>query len=62
MRWIATAYYRTDAGLIDVEYRLDELSSLDTLIENGPDWNTIDRIEVRLAKPSTLTVEATIAK
>jgi hypothetical protein len=47
-RWVATAWYRTEAGLVDVEHQIDELEELQALIERGPDWHTLYRIEVRL--------------
>ena len=58
-RWIATIFYRTDAGLIDVDHDFEEIADLHGLVEAGPDWNTIDRIEVRLARKVSpaLTVE-----
>lgn len=50
MRWIATIYYRSDAGLIDVDHDFEEIEDLHDIIEAGPDWHTIDRIVVRLAR------------
>lgn len=49
-RWIATIYYLSDAGLIDVDHDLEEIEELQDIVERGPDWHTIDRIEVRLAR------------
>lgn len=46
-RWTAVVWYRTDAGLVDVEHQIEELDMLHDLIENGPDFHTVDRIEVR---------------
>ena len=59
-RWVATAWYRTEAGLVDVEHQIDELEELQALIERGPDWHTLDRIEVRLGSNATpdLPIEA----
>jgi hypothetical protein len=45
-RWIATVYYRTSAGLVDVTHDMTELEELQTLVERGPHWDTIDRIEI----------------
>lgn len=58
-RWRATVHYRLDAGLVDVVHDLDELSELHELVERGPHWDTIDRIEIVRANavPLTLTVE-----
>lgn len=47
-RWMATVWYRTDAGVIDVEHTFEELSDLHDLIEAGPDFYAIDRIEIRI--------------
>jgi hypothetical protein len=58
-RWVATIYYRSDKGMLDVEYVFEELEELQGLVERGPDWNTIDKIEVRLARKTAprLTIE-----
>lgn len=60
VRWIATFFYRTDAGIIDVDHGFEELDELHDLVERGPDWHTLDRIEVRLRDNQTpdLTIEA----
>lgn len=59
VRWIATCFYRTENGVIDVDHGFEELSELEELVERGPDWHTIDRIEIRLRENSTpeLTIE-----
>ena len=46
VRWPATIYYRSAAGLIDVTHDFEELDELHDLVEAGPHWDTIDRIEV----------------
>jgi hypothetical protein len=57
-RWRAVVYYRTDHGLVDVTHDFEELMQLHDLVEAGPDWNTIDRIEIRLRLTDyPLTVE-----
>lgn len=63
-RWTATVYYRTDAGMIDVEHQFEELNMLHDLIERGPDFYAIDRIEIRHTKNTTpdLTIEASLAR
>ena len=48
LRWIATVIYRGDLGPIDVEHHVEELSELHDLVERGPDWNCIERIEIVL--------------
>jgi hypothetical protein len=62
MRWLVTAYYRTDAGIIDVDHEIDELSDLHDLIEQGPSWYSLDRIEIRTAIQTGQTIEATLAE
>ncbi len=59
-RWKAVVYYRYDAGLVDVDHDLDELGDIHDLVEAGPHWDTIDRIEIRRAEllEGPLTVEA----
>ena len=52
MRWTATVYYRLDAGLLDVMFEIEELEELHMLVERGPHWDTIDRIEIRLNRPA----------
>ncbi len=63
-RWTAIVYYRTDAGLIDVEHQIEELDMLHMLIERGPDFYAIDRIEIRHTSNPTpdLTIEASLAQ
>lgn len=52
-RWAATVYYRSDdLGLVDVEHDLVEIEELQDLVEHGPDWNTIEKIEIVLARKS----------
>lgn len=46
IRWSATVYYRTDMGLIDVTHEIEELEDLHQLVESGPDWNTVSKIEI----------------
>lgn len=60
-RWSATITYRSEKGDVDVEHELFELHELHHLVELGPHWDTIVRIEVlRFAHitSETLTVEA----
>lgn len=58
-RWLATVFYRADAGLIDVCHDIEEIEDLHDIIERGPDWNCIERIEIVLLRNTTpgLTVE-----
>jgi hypothetical protein len=47
-RWIAVVTYRAEAGPIEIDHHFEELEELHSLIERGPDWNTIETIVVRL--------------
>jgi hypothetical protein len=47
-RWIATVIYRSDQGALDNVFLIEELSELQSIIERGPDWNALDKIEIRL--------------
>lgn len=60
MRWTATIWYRTDAGLIDVVHTFEELDMLHTLIERSPNFYAIDHIEIRHTNNPEpgLTIEA----
>lgn len=59
LRWHATITYRSDDGPLDVDYAFEELEDLHDIVERGPDWNTIERVEVTLARKSSpaLTLE-----
>jgi hypothetical protein len=45
-RWRAVVWYRTEAGSLDCEHLVEELEDLHDLVELGPHWDTIERIEV----------------
>jgi hypothetical protein len=45
-RWRAVVWYRTEGGPVDVEHWLEELYELDDLVEAGPHWDTIEKIDV----------------
>lgn len=59
-RWIATVYYATDSGLVDVDHDLRELEEIHDRIEADPHWDTVDHIIIRRAQKciTDLTVEA----
>jgi len=63
-RWTATVWYRTNAGLIDVQHVFNELDMLHGLIERGPDFYAVDHIEIRHTQNPTpdLTIEASLAQ
>lgn len=44
--WLATIFYRADAGLVDVEHPLHEIADLHDLVELRPHWDTIDSIQI----------------
>lgn len=59
MRWTATVFYRTGNGSVDVVHDFEEIEDLAELVERGPDWNTIEKIEIRLARITSpgMTIE-----
>lgn len=42
-RWHVTAFYGYDIRV----YEIEEIEELQKIIEDGPDWRTLDKIEVR---------------
>lgn len=60
LRWHVSVHYLTMHGINVVEHDIEEISDLETLIERGPDWNTIEKIEISLARKmfgQTITIE-----
>ena len=57
--WKAVVYYRTEGGLVDVPHDIGELGDIEILVERGPHWDAIDRIEITRTSRSyeTLTIE-----
>jgi len=45
-RWVATVFYRTESGLVDVQHDMLELEELQVLVERGPHWDAIDHIDI----------------
>ena len=45
-RWVASVTYRTDTGPLIVPYDLVEIEDLHDIVERGPHWDTIHRIEI----------------
>ena len=45
-RWRATVFYRTKTGTVDVEHDLEELAEIHDIVEAGPHWDTIEKIEI----------------
>jgi hypothetical protein len=63
IRWHATVHYRTQNGRLDVHHDLKEIVDLHDLVERGPHWDTIDKIEivrVNHCDGPTLTVEQSL--
>ena len=58
-RWIATIHYKSEAGIVDVDYPVEELEEIADLVEHGPDWNTITKIEVVL-NPKRRSYDVTV--
>jgi hypothetical protein len=60
-RWTATFWYRSNAGPVDVVHTFEELYTLHDLIELGPSFYCVERIEIRLSTPArapALTLES----
>lgn len=59
VRWTAHVFYKTEYGLVDVRHDMEELEELQDLVERGPHWDCIDRIDIRRAIPreELMTVE-----
>ena len=60
MRWQAAIYYRTDHGTVDVVHELEELADIHNLVEAGPHWDCVEKIEIIRINHNTsdtLTVE-----
>jgi hypothetical protein len=48
-RWMAEIYYSDGSSNV---VAFAEIEDLDTIVEAGPDWNTIDRIVITLNRPT----------
>jgi hypothetical protein len=46
IRWRAIIYYRTAHGIIDVMHEVSEISDVHELVEKGPHWDTVVKIEI----------------
>jgi hypothetical protein len=58
-RWKLNLYYRTEKGTLKVERWINEFAEMVDLVEFGPHWDTIEKIEVFRINPINvdLTVE-----
>ena len=45
-RWRAVVHYRSENGLIDVEHWFEELEELHDIVERGPSFQAIEKIEI----------------
>ncbi len=59
VRWIATVWYRTERGFVDVVHDMSEIVELHDLVERGPHWDAIDHIDIVRADCAdrSLTIE-----
>jgi hypothetical protein len=46
IRWHANIHYRTKKGTFNQECDLEELEDLHSIVERGPHWDTIEKIEI----------------
>lgn len=60
LRWTCIVTYRTHAGLLEVEHKFEELFELQELIERGPGFYAINKIEIGPTAPSTMTLEQSL--
>jgi hypothetical protein len=63
LRWHVVAHYRTNNGLLDVHHDIEELAELHDLIEQGPNWYCLVRIEITRnysVDDETMTVESSL--
>lgn len=58
-RWLATITYRTDDGPVGVDHAIEEIEDLHDIVERGPNFYAIEKIEIVLARDIEpgLTVE-----
>lgn len=49
VRWIADVTYRSNAGPFDVRFHMAELHEIHDLVERGPNFYCIEKIEITLA-------------
>lgn len=47
-RWVVVITYNSKEGPIDVQYQIEELFELHNIIERGPRFSTVEKIEIRL--------------
>ena len=47
-RWLAVITYRSENGFVDVDHHIEEIEDLHDIVERGPNWYAIEKIELRL--------------
>lgn len=59
IRWHATVTYRSVHGPVGVSWDLSELEDLQSLVERGPHWDTVERIVIERVpnEKADMTVE-----
>jgi hypothetical protein len=50
LRWQVTIWYRSELGALDVQHAVEEIDEIHSLVVAGPDWHTIEKIEIVLAR------------
>lgn len=59
--WTVVVTYMTREGKLDVAYDLVDIGNLKSIIENGPDFDTIEGVVlVRVNKARAVTIEDVI--
>ena len=51
-RWAVNIYYFSESGTFTTNVQIEELAELHDIIEAGPNWNTIAKIEITLLRRS----------
>jgi len=62
-RWRAVIRYHTEAGSVEVTHFLSEIADLHDIVEYGPHWDTVLKIEIfriNHLEDTFLTVEASL--
>ena len=59
-RWIAVITYRTETGPVEVDHHVEEIEDLHMLVERGPDWNAIIKIEIVLNPKRVVFLGSTV--
>jgi hypothetical protein len=49
-RWIVDIFYRRMDRIMPVRYYIEELSELAEIVEQGPSFRAIERIEINLSR------------